>query len=385
MKKYRKVMLPFIIISAIFQTGCWDSKALENLNIPIAAGYEIVENTVTNKREMEVYSVIPVFYKKAPEKYIVDITRGDLTGKTRVKRMNHLSEKLSLGSFQIAILGNELSKKGAGDVLDILTRTPEMKSTIPIAIADCDIKDIFQFAPDNYPNVGIYLDALFENAFKKSYIPVSDVYHFNLALNTKGWHAIAPMIRVQGNKIVINKYGIFKEDKMVYDITIPETQILYLLSGNPSMGIWTYDVVLDGLPCTVSVEMNNKTKITVKKEEGTYRIYLIINCKGKIVEIVPNENLESMDKFDEGKLDKFKKEELLKDIEKGYKNYIKSNAKALINKAQNEFEMDIFNWVKFAQAKWRKDIDDLNWDECFTKADIVIDINATINLVGEKI
>lgn len=379
-----KAVITFTIIIFSFLTGCWDAKRLEDLNLPIAAGYEVVRKPDSNSNQMEVYAVIPVFYKTAPKNYIIDITKGELTGETRTLRKQHLSEELSLGSFQVAIFGSAMAKEGVCSAMNIITRTPQMKGTVTIAVADGNIEDIFKFEPVNYPNVGIYLERLLDNAFKDSFVPKSDVHQFSVALASTGWHAVAPMLKIEDNKIVISKYAIFENDKIAHAITLQDARILSVLSGKPSLGMWTYDMIDENdIPYTVSVNMKNKTKVKIDKDNKGYHFQITVNARGRISEIVPNQNLESIEMPLTGKNNLLKSKTLLKNVEKGYEKYMKNRVDELVYKAQNEFRMDIFNWIKFAQAKWRSEVDSIDWDEAFSNADITVEVNAGIEYTGE--
>lgn len=385
MNRIKKLKLIIMLVFIMCFSGCWDSKKLENLSIPIAAGYELVEETGTGKKQMDIYAVIPVFYKNTPQKYIIDITMGDLIGETRTKRMGHLGEEISLGSFQVGILGKKLAAEGARDAVNILTRTPQIKQTVNLAVAEGDIKDIFHIVPDNYPNVGVYLDTLLDNAFKQSFTPESNLHTFSISMDTPGWHPVAPMLKAQNNKIFISKYAIFKDDKLACTITLSEARILEFLRGLSAAGRWTYSFMYkDSIPITASVNMKNKTKIKVTRSSKGYNFEVKVDSKGSIVELLPNENLKSLDSALLTKENLLNSETLLSDVEKGYEEFIKKEINALIYKAQNEFRMDIFNWVRFAQAKWRRELEDVDWDELFSQADVSVNVKVNIKYIGEQ-
>lgn len=385
MTSTRIVLLLIIVILSACLTGCWDMTTLEELNIPIAAGYDVVNMPGTDEKGIEVYGVFPVFFKESPKNYIIDITRGKLIGDTRSVRMEHMSEEINLGSFQVAIFGRNLAKEGVRDILDILLRSPQMKNTINLAVADGSLKDIFQFVPPNYPNIGLYLDKLLDSAYK-SFIIRSNIYHFSLALDTPGWHPIAPLIKLEQNRLNISGYAIFEKDKLAHTVTITEARILSILCGLKSSERWTYDFVSkSGIPYSASVDMKNKAKVKVERNNTGYHIKVKINSKGDIMELAANKNLESIERPDNDQENLLKSKTLINEAEKGYEEYIKSSVEALVNKAQNEFEMDIFNWIKYAQAKWRKEIDKSDWDQLFSKADIKVEVKAVIEYVGEEV
>ena len=202
---------------------------------------------------------------------------------------------------------------------------------------------------------------------------------------TPGWHPIIPMLKAEDKEIIISGYGIFKDDKLAHTITIPEIRILSILSGMPSSGGWTYQITYNGnIPCTASVRMKNTANIKVSRDNEGYHIDVSIKSKGMLEDLVPNINYHTIDNalFDKENL--LENEKLIEKIASGYEELLKREADALIHKAQNEFKMDIFNWVKYAQAKWRKDIDSIDWDDCFSNIDVNVNVNANIDYIGEE-
>lgn len=385
MTKVRKTLFVTILGIPLLLTGCWDVKNIENLNIPIASGYEIVRNTDTGTKRMETFGVFPVLYENAPKKTIVDIIQSEHIGEARSIRMQHLGGELSLGGIQTVVLGSNLAREGVRNALNIVLRTAQMKGTVTIAVAEDNIKDIFAVEPDNYPDVGVYLKVLLDDAFRLSFIPKSDLHHVSVAMYTPGWHPIIPMLKVKDKKIIINSYGIFKDDKLAHIITIPEARILSILSNMPSSGEWTYSITdNNNIHYSVTVRMENSTKIKVSRNSEGYHINVSIKSKGELEDLVPNINYYTSDNnlFDKENL--LENKTFIEEIEKGYEELLRKKAEALVYKAQNEFKMDIFNWVKYAQAKWRKDIDSIDWDDCFSNMNVNIDVNANVEYIGEE-
>lgn len=385
MKSKQKLGLIIILAVTTCLSGCWDSKTTESLNIPIAAGYELVEDEQSNEQQMQIYAVIPVFFENAPKKYIVDITDGMFVGETRLMRHDHLGEKLSLGNFQVSVLGKTLAAKGARDVMNVLIRTPEMKKTVKLAVAEDDINDIFKVEPENYPNVGIYLNTLMDEGFRQLIMPQSTVHTFLVSMDTPGWHPIAPILKAEKNIIYISGYAIFNKDKLAHTITLPEALILNILRNRSCNGIWSYSFMYkDNLSISASVDVKNKTRIKVTRSDKGYRFDVDIKFSGSLIELIPNDNYETLDSnlFKEENL--LKSKDLISSVEKGFENYMIEQCTALIQKAQQDYGMDIFNWVKFAQAKWRSELEDTDWDEIFSKSDVSVNVDVDIKHIGEQ-
>lgn len=385
MKIIQKLGLIVILAVTTCLSGCWDSKTTEALNIPIAAGYELVEDKQTNEKQMQIYAVIPVFFENAPEKYIVDITEGAFVGETRIMRHDHLGEKLSLGNFQVAVLGKTLASEGARDVLNVLLRTPEMKKTVKLAVAEDDINDIFEVEPENYPNVGIYLNSLMDEGLRQSIFPQSTVHTFMVSMDTPGWHPIAPILKAEENIIYISGYAIFNKDKLAHTITLPEALILNFLRNRTCNGIWSYSFKYkENIPISASVEVQNKSRIKVSRSDKGYCFDVDIKSSGSIVEIIPNDNYKTLDSKLLKEENLLKSKDFLSSIEKGLENYIIEQSTALIQKAQQDYGMDIFNWVKFAQAKWRSELEDADWDKIFSQSEVSVNAKVDIEYIGEQ-
>lgn len=384
MKKLNIWLIIILSGTLCFTSGCWDSKSLETLDIPIAAGYDCIENIESDKKEMEIYAVIPIFYENTPEKYIIDITKGTFVGETRTNRRDHMGEELSLGSFQVSVIGYTLAEYGARDVLNIITRTPEMKKTTSFAVAEKDAKSIFMVEPDNYPNIGVYLDTLLDAGTIESFIPKSTVHNFIISMDTPGWHPIAPILKAQDNNIYISGYAIFTEDKLTHAISLPEARILNLLRNLSASDQWSYSFIHKDLPYSASVKMSNNARIKVSYNKDGYAFDVDIKSSGTLVELIPNSNYKTFNNNLSKKNSLIKNKELMKSAEKGYRDYITQQINALIDKAQNTFRMDIFNWIKYAQAKWRKEVNDANWDYIFSESKVNVNVKVSFEYIGEQ-
>lgn len=384
-RKVKKACTLLILSAMLLMTGCMDIKSIEDLAIPIASGYEILTNNETGENKVQVFGVFPVFYKNAPENVFIDATEGSLIGETRTTRYSYLSETLELGSLQVAILGPNLAKYGVYDALGIIYRTPQMKNTIMLAVSDDSIDEIFKVKPPNYPNVGTYMMDLLKHAYAEYFLPISNVHTLNVNINTPGCHAIMPVLSAQHDKIMITGYGIFTKDRMAYKIPLVETRILGMLRGSSIDGSWSYRITdTKGIPYSVSARMVNKVKVKVTRSGEKYRFNITVNAKGSLEEIVPNENLRSLYSITGKSYNLLKDKQLRIIIEDSYEKMLEDKINALVNKAQQEYKMDIFNWSRYALAKWRNDIEKADWDKLFSNAEITVKVKATIKNTGER-
>lgn len=333
---------------------------------------------------MKVYTIFPVFYRNAPKKSILDILDSSSIGESRSSRFTQLGGELNLGGIQVVILGGNMAVDGMRNALNTILRSAQMKSSIPVAVAEGNIEDIFSVVPENYPNVGIYIKELLSGIIKTAYLPKSDLHHVVVAMYTPGWHAYLPLLKAESNKIIVSGYGIFREDKLAHTITVPEARVLSVLGSPSNSGKWSYKMNSDKIPCTVTVDMKSRASIKISRDDDGYHISVSIKSSGSLIELVPEENYRTIDISTSAKENLMTNKKLIENIQNGYEKFLKKKAEALINKAQKEFKMDIFNWIKYAQAKWYKEIENIDWDNEFSKMDVTITVKAVIKYIGEE-
>lgn len=112
--KPTRVVFPLLILSCIaILAGCWDDKELDELSVPLIAGFDLAEkNEKEHPDDKYLVSVgYPRFYEKTKKDFDVETSSGRMIGETRSRRNVHLGEEMILGQLQILLLGEALLEK----------------------------------------------------------------------------------------------------------------------------------------------------------------------------------------------------------------------------------------------------------------------------------
>ncbi len=138
MKKIKYVILLLLII---LNTGCWNYKELNQIAIVSALGFDIEEDEYVvslqvlsnqkigsgNSGELEGQSPV-----------ILYIGKGKSVRDAITEAMLSIPREIYLGHIEIAIIGEELARKGIMPIVDFLLRYRKIRKIYPMLVADND-------------------------------------------------------------------------------------------------------------------------------------------------------------------------------------------------------------------------------------------------------
>lgn len=367
MKKFKTVSIIFFVVIIIL-CGCWDSRDIEEISIPIVGGYDLKNNEDTDLPELAISGVFPIINPDAVSSATVGTIYSHTIGESRTKRALKSPQSLLFGMLQAAVYGEDLAKMGLSDYCDILLRNPQVKLNIYVAIVEGKVRDLLEDKITNYPNTGKYIVDLLKNAPKDSLIPYVTLHELAISFYNKETNAVVPIIKSVDNGIAIVGMGILNGDRLVAKTNLDEAHIIsFLRSDNVKGFIPFYGE--DHEAGSIRV-LRHSRKIKVKKERNRFVFTLDIHIVGSMVEFFQKEPLTEY----QGKLKK---------IEKSVKEELEKQCDAFINKMQYQYKVDCINITRYAAAKWRKEIEQQGIQNFIKNTDINVNIDIDINSIGE--
>jgi len=377
MSSKRWIALTVLLAQLFACAGCWDAKDIGELDLPIAAGYDIPD-PVKDKQDQDLRIVVstisPNLGPKAKGEVRVERIAAQTIGETREKRNRFNPDFFLVSSLQVAVFGEELAKKGIMDLIDLLYRDPRIKHTLYLAVVEGRADELFQVKMKNYKDMGFYLLDLLRRAGNKSFIPSTTLFMFGIDWSRPGENQVLPLIKVQGkDRVSITGVGIFKKDKLIAKVRFRDARALVLLRGLKTMGQIPFVVKKNGqLLDQGTVELSNSRKVKVDKKGDQYHYQVTVNLKGVLRDHIPKSSL-------------IKHEELFKEIEKAVESELTRDCYSLISKMQQEFGVDCIDVTNYALSKWRYEVQDIIDSEEFVK-NIKIDVKVNVNLenIGDR-
>jgi spore germination protein KC len=131
----KAIIIIFIAIIMLISTGCWSRRELSELAVAVAMGIDSTEGgylvsvQIVNAQETAA---------KQGSGYTTPVSVYTMEGKTvyeALRRMSvKLNRKLYLSHMRIVAIGEEAAKRGVNDMLDLLSRHPEIRTDFYIVV-----------------------------------------------------------------------------------------------------------------------------------------------------------------------------------------------------------------------------------------------------------
>ncbi|WP_175639040.1 Ger(x)C family spore germination protein [Metabacillus schmidteae] len=375
-----------VFFSLCLLSGCWDRRELKELGIVSAMGID--RNPDTGEILFTSQVVNPSVLKPeggsgSPVKIITS------TGDTVYKAIRNVNQEFDRNNFyahnKVIVIGEQLAKEGILPILDAITRGKESRGYVWICIA----KGMQASTILNQNQQGIeqvpanYLESLHENQklnFDVTVIQLNDFYKKSLSLGTNPVIGVLEMSEnpsSNGSKtetvqqVKLTGGAVVKGDKLVGYLNEKEARGYNWIIGEVNSGILTLPSKLEENKL-VSVEIR-KTKSKIKPDIKGGKISFAIEIKTSAI-LVEQQGAGTF---------KTRKEQYdyLNHIEKGLEKLIEEEVLNVVEKAQQDYQTDIFGFGTHLNKKdpkiW-KDVKDQWLEDQFQNATVNVKVQADI-------
>ncbi|WAA12709.1 Ger(x)C family spore germination protein [Fervidibacillus halotolerans] len=387
-----KISILFLLVITVL-TGCWSRRELNDLAIVVAIGIDQAENgqylvsaQVVNPAEIASqsgsgagtinYSPITTYQAKADT--IVEALRKITTVSPR---------KIYVSHIRMLVIGEEVAKNGIANVLDFFSRDHEFRTDFFITVTkDTTAEKVLSVytelekIPANKlfnslemserywaPTRGVFLDELLSDLILEGKEPVLTAITITGDYETGEEETNVQEI-IQDAQLKYENIGVFKKDKLVGWLNTEESKGFNYITG-------TVNNTVGHMSCPDGGKFSKeqivaKSKITPKIVNGKPEIFVHIWTESNIAEVNCQIDLSKM--------------ETIKQLEKLASGEIEKHANLAIEKAQKEFQSDIFGFGDLIYRKnpktWKKLKD--HWDEAFSAMPVHVKVDVHIRRFG---
>lgn len=352
MKKLNRLGPIFLL--TVFLTGCMniDTDILDDVQLVTGTAFEYVDDD-----KIEVTSVFPNYLPDGSVKNESLTTRAILNKENRDMQSLQSDKPIVSGKLEVALYERETAEKGVGNLLDTITRDPSIGSTVYLAILEGSPKEVLSKQYGNVDN-GIYLSNLIEQNVEGGLIHKTNLHIFRYKLFAEGMDPMLPIIEQKDGKIIIEKIGLFKDDKLVDQIDQKKFFFLTLLSERKSQkDTYAYD---NNEKASI-INVRSVRKYNIPEPMTNSEIKINLNIKAIIREYI------------DGTLNK----QNVKKLENEIKEDLEKNSEDLIKQFQ-EKEIDpigIGEEVRTRTRQWDKK----KWEDLYP--DIKITVQAKVKII----
>lgn len=394
------ICLVMILIMAFPLGGCWSRRELNELSIVLAAGIDLAPN---GNIELTVQIARPNAFgggagqakASAQENNVWVISQ---TGKTVFDAQRFLETKVSRdlywGHTVILVFGEQLARDGIRQAINYFSRSPRARETIWVLVTRGKAKDILNSHSQLETTSAQSIGAMVRTEVG---VPVM-LKDLSMMLSSKGTNPVLPRIELtasgepqgpgmqenipqakeqeqpQGAMIhaepTITGTGVFKDDRLVGWLDMPETRGLLWLKDQMEKGeISVPSPTEPGKDISIRVA-NGSTNIEPYFDGQNIWFDVKMTMEGDLWEQQSTEELTNLQIFTA--------------IEKNMASRIEQKARMALDKAQQDYEVDIFGFGEAFHRKYKKEWANIKdrWDEVFINADINIAVQAYVRRTG---
>lgn len=399
MKKIRKILVRgiagIIIVLLIFSlSGCYSVQSIDDLTYVIALGIDKGKN---NTLALTVQFTFPTSSESASGEAaptIVNTVECASINSGITLLNSYTSKEINLSHCKIIVFSEELAVSGIGEEIFTLSNQVEIRPDSNIIISKSTAKEYIENSKPELENlVAKYYEL---NLFSQEYAGFTENISISNFFNKLNTTSIEPTaILGNGNKLnlpssnnskdeldivagelPITEYkresenlgiAVFKDDKMVGELTAIETMLHLILTDNFESGIITLNHPLkENSTIDIALYSHKKTNIDAK---------LINGSPFATIEVFLNSRLLSVDK-NSGDFDS----DEIKELESLINSYLENAILNYLYKTSKEFESDIDGIGQSLLTKFKnsKEWNNYNWPQNYKNTFFKVHVNTNI-------
>ena len=387
------VVLLFICL--LLNSGCWDRREVDRLSLTLAVGIDYWP-----EEDQIVYSSL--FARPGQVAGGLDGGGGQLfmgpiwvnqaTGKTIFEASRNLVNKSPRSLFESHILamvvGEDLARRGTGELVDFIVREREHRLIHPILIVRGKAEEVIKAEPELENSIAQEIRGILTSQRDLSTAPIIALSDFLVPLNQPGADAFAPVIEVQEKTptpdeeftgggdggedrvkkiIAVQGTAVFSGDKLAGYLNVPETKGLLWVRGE----VARTNLIprqSDGGQVTVYI-IRSGSKLEPEFTEDGLKIRIQVETEGDIAAANIKQDIADP--------------QVIEELEKTLANLIKQEILMAVAKSK-EFKSDFLALGASSRRKdpkkW-KEIED-NWREMLPEVEVEVRIIAEIRRTG---
>ena len=381
MKVIRRLL--FGVITVFLLTGCWNRIEVNDIAIVTAIGLDLVED---NMIRLTLQVAIPT--KLGPtggssgggkERSTFVISEKGVTVSEAYRNLQmKLSRRVFFSQSRVLLIGESLARKGIFNIIDFYTRFQQPRMNSFIMFTEEAASEVIK----NIPNLESVSAEETKELAKLSVGLKVYVRDFLNMLLTDGVEPYAPQYKLtslevdteneSGKVQTINGAAVFKKDKLIGWMDETETRGILWLRNEIEGGVISIKIPKEKGGGNISFDIiRSKTQILPHHEHGQMKITVNVTSEMSAIE-----NASKLELFNP---------KVIEEIQKNIEKEIKDRIQIVVNKAQKDFQSDIFGFGQAVYREYPKAWNTFykkNWNHEFSQVDVNINSKVYIRRIG---
>lgn len=364
--------LIMILVLSLLVSGCWDRKEIENRELAIAMAVDKA------KQGIEVSIQVPIIGNIAGSGESAGGAGGKSTqvfhqqGETLADALTKINGKMDkslfLGHLSLVFLGEEQARIGIKNILDVMRRDTYIQRRLYPVVAKGKGRRLLEDGTDMEQLKAMFVKNMLETGEKAQATIPFRLHDLLVTLSTPTRKV--PILNYIG--VVDGKYqwlglAVFNEDRMIGTLS-PEEAIPLLQIREQKVGQRILIKCPVGNGSYQFYPLNMRRKIQVTKEP---RIQVLVEIEGRLTEKTC---------LEQGKENRQKRQ-----LEQQIQQIYQQRANRLIQKAQKDWKLDIFEFGRYIHAYHNSLYQAINWEKTFRKIPIDVSYHVYIRREGTSL
>ncbi len=288
-----------------------------------------------------------------------------------VREYTHLvSGRLYIAHSQVFVIGRDMAEEGIAPFLDFFVRAGETRPNTKIVISDSTAAEVLGISPKLTMLPATNLSKLIEAQMDNSQSTEATLLDYVNAMQSSAASFIAPIVKAEEREgeqtVAVSGMAVFKQDKMVGELTEDEARGVLWIKNKVKSGIINVDIN-GGIAALEITGAQSKVSPVVSDGKVTMKIDVSVNTV--LGEQTCMENLATQEK--------------MKELQELVKSAVCNEIAAAYQKAA-ALDADVFGFGDLVHKHENQDWKEMEpkWDEMFRALTLEIRVNAAIKSVG---
>ncbi|WP_409342782.1 Ger(x)C family spore germination protein [Paenibacillus sp. MBLB4367] len=276
-KRYR---LSVSIVGVLFLlTGCTaDQRVIGKIGLVNTIGYDAVSGE-NGHRKLQATIFVPKISDAKKNQVLTATAKSTRDAMFAFTRKT--DDILEMGQIRNVLFGIDFAKQGIDDMLLNLSNTPTVGARVKVIIVAGTAQEVIGHSFKEYPDAGQYITRLLKKEFETTDLPETNICSFRRDMYDDGMDAIAPIIKLGKDELIIDGVALFDEDRYMAKLNPEQASFLYLLNGKLSRG--ELRLTLPSGDFVSLGNIDNRRKVTVNLDDPEhFRADVSITVAGEI-------------------------------------------------------------------------------------------------------
>lgn len=382
------LLLSIFIIVAVFVTGCWSRRELNDLAIAVGLGID----KVGSKYHVSVQVVEPSEVAGNKSSGVAPVTMYQATGNTLLEALRKMTtispRKIYIAHLRVIVFGESLAREGIAEALDFMTREPEIRDDYFIVVAkDAKAMDTLKILTnlEKVPSVRLFSTL---DTSEKQWAPTTAVKLDELIsdLVSEGKHPVLTGLNVIGDASVgetkknvetilspaelqYSGLAVFKKDKLIGWLSNEEGKAYNYINNHVKSTAGSVTCP-DGGKITLKVTRSNSKIIGSIRDERPI-INIEVSTEVNVAEVQCHLDLRN--------------EKNIVEIENRANRKLEGLIDDTISRVKQDYKVDIFGFGEAIHRSNPKEWKKLkkNWDQTFENIPVNIKVTYEIKRLGK--